>query len=127
MNVSRKEAQESLDEIESVILHTRQALAHGVSSIMLILWGVIWVVGYSGTQFYPQRAGLLWPLLIVIGAVASWIVGARRRSTPRNANGGRIGAFWLVLFGYSALWLVLLHPTQLPAGAEWANYQPLNG
>ena len=127
MNISKQEAQDSLNEIHSVIDQTRKAIAHGASSSILIVWGVIWLIGYSGTQFFPQWGGLIWMPLVFIGAISSWVLGARRHhSTTPNANGAKIGAFWLVLFGYAALWMILLHPAQLPKGVEWANYQPFN-
>jgi|SRR5579884_340466 len=126
MNISKKEAQESLDDIQSVTEQTRKAIAYGACSAMLILWGVIWMIGYSITQFSPNYAGFAWMGLIPIGAVACWILGVRNQSSHHSANAARIGAFWLVLFGYAALWLVLLHPTNLPSGAEWAHFQPIN-
>ena len=127
MNISKQEAQDSLNEIHSVIDQTRKAIAHGASSNILILWGVIWVIGYSGTQFFPKWGGLIWMPLVFIGAIGSWMLGSRRnRSAVRNANGGKIGAFWMVLFAYAGLWLMLLHPGHLPRGTEWASYQPLD-
>lgn len=126
MNISKQEAQESLNDIESVTEQTRKAIAYGGSSGMLTLWGVIWMIGYSVTQFYPAYAGWAWMPLIAIGAIGCWILGARNHSCFRNANAWRIGVFWLVLFAYAAVWLTLLHPANLPSGAEWAHYQPIN-
>src|SRR5579883_815804 len=126
MNISKEEARESLDEIQSVIEKTRKAVAHGAASSMLIFWGLIWVVGYSGTQFFPQSAGYLWLGLITVGILGSWFFGMRQGPASRSANHGRIGAFWLILFAYAFLWLMLLWPQPLPAGMEWGHYQPLN-
>lgn len=126
MNISKQEAQESLKDIESVTEQTRKAIAYGASSSMLILWGVIWMIGYSVTQFYPAYAGLAWMPLVAFGAISCWVLGARTHSSFQSANAGRIGAFWLVLFAYATVWLLLLHPTNLPSGAEWAHYQPIN-
>jgi hypothetical protein len=125
MNISKQEAQESLNEIESVINETRRAIASGASSSILVLWGFVWVVGYSVTQFFPDWAGLAWMPLVSIGAFGSWYLG-RQRPSMRSENGGRIGAFWFILFAYAGLWLFLLHPAHLPSGAEWAHYQPIN-
>jgi hypothetical protein len=126
MNISKQEAQDSLNEIQSAVEQTRRAIAHGVASSLLILWGVIWVIGYSGTQFFPAKGGLMWMPLVFIGAISSWIFGARHRSSVHSANSARIGIFWLVLFAYAGIWLTLLHSTKLPSGVEWANYQPTN-
>ena len=126
MNITKDEARASLAEIRDVTWHTRRAIGQGASSSILIVWGVIWMIGYSASQFVPQYSGLIWLPLITVGAISSWICGSRKRSSISDANGSRIGIFWLVLFAYAALWMVLLHPHQLPSGVEWANYQPMN-
>jgi hypothetical protein len=126
MNISKQEAQESLNDIQSIADQTRKAIAYGASSSILLLWGAIWVIGYSCTQFYAEKAGFAWMALVSIGAIGSWVLGARQRSSFRSANGGRIGAFWFILFGYAALWLILLHPATLPQGVQWEHYQPIN-
>jgi len=127
MNVTKQEAQDSLNEIHDVIYQTRLAIGRSGSSSILILWGVIWVIGYSVGQFVPKWAGLIWAPLVLIGSIGSWIGGSRSR--PAGARGGfglRIGIAWLVLFAYASLWVCLLHPAHLPSGVEWANYQPIN-
>jgi hypothetical protein len=125
MNISKQEAQDSLNEIQDVIAQTRRTIGMGPTGIILILWGLIWVAGYSCSQFSPGYARMAWPVLIMTGSISSAVAGSRNRNSVRSSNGGRIGIFWLVLFAYAILWMILLHP-QLPSGAEWVNYQPMN-
>jgi hypothetical protein len=111
MNISKEEAQDSLADIEKVLEQTRRVIANGCSSSLLILWGVIWVIGYTGTQFYPARALYIWGPLNLAGGLASWYIGAR--ATPIMDRGGwRIGLFWLALFVYAVIWVVLLAPAR---------------
>lgn len=127
MNISKQEARESLDQIQSVIDQTRKAIAYSGASSMLVLWGLIWVIGFSSSQFFLRWTGFVWMGLIICGSIGSWILGARQHPAfSRSSNHRRIGIFWLTLFAYAVLWLLLLHPTQLPAGAEWVHYQPIN-
>jgi hypothetical protein len=122
MNISKQEAQESLTEIENIISQTRRAIAHGGTGTMLIIWGIIWALGYSASQFINKWAGTIWLLLILFGAVASWICGVRNKPLTKNSNYGRVGLFWLILFGYAIVWVVLLRPVSSEAvGAFWAT------
>lgn len=109
MNISKQEANEALGQIEDAISQTRRAIGQGTSSALLILWGVIWMLGYSASQFAPRMAHSFWPCLVVSGTVASWICGARSQRCMQSHNGTRIGLFWLVLFAYAGLWFLLLH------------------
>jgi hypothetical protein len=114
MNISKQEANEALDQIDDAISQTRRAIGQGTSSAILILWGVIWVLGYSSSQFAPRMAQSLWLCLVVSGTLGSWICGARSRRRIQSSNGTRIGLFWLVLFAYAGLWFFLLHSDNRP-------------
>jgi hypothetical protein len=109
MQITPEEAQQSLDEIERVIARTRKTIANRGTDLMLILWGVIWVLGYGLTQFFPLQAGLFWMPLVVIGSVGSWTIGVRKAAV-KGSIGWRIGVFWFTLFAYAGLWLFLLAP-----------------
>jgi hypothetical protein len=122
MNVSKEEAHQTLVEIDSVIFQTQRALAQSGAGKMLILWGLIWVIGYSTTQFFPAWQGRQWLPLVLIGTITSMIAGARSRGERADkSQGRRIGIFWLVLFLYAFLWIMLLHPAAPVAGEDWAR------
>jgi hypothetical protein len=108
MNISKQEATAALGEIEDAITQTKRAIGRGGSSATMILWGIIWMVGYSCSQFAPRRAQVVWLCLVFIGAVSSWALGGRSRRL-RSPNGSRIGRGWLVLFAYAFFWFLLLH------------------
>ena len=122
--LSKSEAQAALDEISSVISTTQKAIASGPAAPLLIMWGVIWVIGYSVTQFSPQHAGLAWMGLVFAGSAASWWVGWKMQATVSSPNDWKIGVFWMVLFGYAIVWMFLLAPADLPKGEEWATKHP---
>src|SRR5688572_28512532 len=101
MNITKSEAQASLANINEAIAQTRKAIAHGAAAPLLILWGLIWMIGYSGTHFFPRSAGWLWMLLISLGTVLSWWLGWHLRSPVKSPHDAKIGFFWLILFGYA--------------------------
>lgn len=111
MEISPEEARESLHEIEQVIANTRRSIGRGQSSGILILWGVIWSIGYSASQFFPARSGLVWLPLVAVGVIFSfWHHPRKRQQIKRGPNDSRFGLFWLVLYLYIGIWTFLLYP-----------------
>lgn len=105
MDISPKEAEEALAAIQLVVQKTRRSISGGGGYLFLIIWGVIWLLGFTGSQFLSQQSsGYLWMALDVIGAALSLLVGVRInrgvRRTSALTTGKRIGLFWLLLFAY---------------------------
>ena len=133
MDISQKDAQESLSQIETVGAQTRKKVAADSASPFLILWGAIWFVAYLGTYLtclFDWKiihlqitdhinvgfgiASLVWMVLVVIGIAASWIISVKK--TPvRSSHDKRFFLSWLIMFIYANVWLVLLWP--------WNEYQ----
>ncbi len=133
MDISEKEAQDSLDQIQVTFGQTKKKIAAGSTAPILILWGAIWFVAYLGTyvayllefKVYNFRltsrfsigvhvAGLCWMVLVVIGIAASWVLGVKR-APVKSPHNKRWGFCWLILFVYAGVWLSLLWP--------WNDYQ----
>ena len=133
MDISEKEAQDSLDQIQSTFGQTKKKIAAGSTAPILILWGAIWFAAYLGTyvayllefKVYCLRltssfsigihvTGLCWMVLVLIGMAASWVLGVKR-SPVKSPHNKRWGLCWLILFVYAGVWLSLLWP--------WNDYQ----
>ena len=133
MDISKQEAQGSLEQIHETFSQTKKKIASSSTAPLLMLWGAIWFVGYLGTyvsyllefKVYCFRltsrvtvdidiAGMCWMVLVLIGIAASWIIGVRRApvKSPQNK---RFGFSWLILSIYGSVWLALLWP--------WNEYQ----
>ena len=122
MDISREEAQWSLDEVQDTVERTRKMVAYAGGDALFVVWGVIWVLGYLGSQFLPivrlddfflPLASWLWPVLVCAGIVISVIVGKRSFPVtgPESARiGRRIGALWGLLYLYFNVWIGLLWP-----------------
>jgi hypothetical protein len=105
MNISPDEAEESLAAIQSMMQKTRRAISSSGAYAFLIVWGVIWLLGFMGAQFLPQQfAGYFWIGLDILGGILSAIIGIRMgrgvRSSSSTTSSKRIGIFWLLLFVY---------------------------
>jgi len=112
MNISPTEAEEALEAIQVVMQKTRHYLANSGAYAFLIVWGTIWLLGFSGSQFLsPQIAGYNWIALDILGGAISVVLGVRMKKKVRSSNpiasGTRIGWFWLLLFLYcgAAIWV----------------------
>jgi hypothetical protein len=78
MVISSTEAAEALRDIAQTQRRTRVSGAYHVASPHLILWGLIWAAGYTASGFTPpEKWGLVWLPLILIGVVGATVLGIR--------------------------------------------------
>ncbi len=111
--VSPDEAREALNLIETTTRQMRRALAYGGMPYFLIIWGVVWTLGFGASYFLgpnSPQAGMVWMVLDILGAVASFGVGAYLGQRVRSSQGLRIGLYWLAWMFYAALILYFAHP-----------------
>lgn len=110
MTLEPNDAAHALHDIEAVSRHSAAALYYQRAAPHLILWGVIWVLGYGATYLWPA-AWWAWPVLAVAGMGASAWMGSRSgsRGCPGRASraGWKSGATFAVLFlFFSALFQI---------------------
>jgi hypothetical protein len=104
MALSTAEAQSALKDIEKTENRTAASQHGRTSAPYLIMWGVIWSIGYSVTAATPQLSWI-WLTLIVGGIIGSVILGMlQSRTYGRGEFGWRyfgsfvlIGVFFAVL------------------------------
>jgi hypothetical protein len=111
MNISREEAAESLQEIREVRSRIRNSIAAGSTPFHMILWGIIWFIGYLCSHFLdPNTAGRIWSVLAVLGSIGSGVMGYRLGSRYRLPVSGRIWKIWIFFFLYVFLWTWVAWP-----------------
>lgn len=87
--ITRNEAVESLRDVERVSRRTHVASAYAVASPHLILWGLVWVAGYTGTGLTaPASWGWVWLPCIGAGSIGSAILGRRAARSGAAKPGG---------------------------------------
>jgi len=108
MSLSQDQAAESLKEIDRTRRRSAQAWSYAHSSPFFIMWGVIWMVGYTATDFYPHYAGALWTVLMIVGFLGQMGIGRHRArggqlhpGMNRYAGLRMLGSF-LAIFGFVA-------------------------
>ncbi len=80
MSLSPAEAQSALKDIEKTENRTAASQHARVSAPYLIMWGVIWAIGYAVTAA-ASRLSWIWLTLIVGGTVGSVILGMMQART----------------------------------------------
>ena len=117
MDISKQEAQDSLDQIQTVVNHTRKTIAASYDSSLLMMWGLIWILGFLGTHFFFRWVWPIWVGLSGTGCIATLVFSwsqyrsANPIKTPTAEKiGWRIFWFWSLLFVYIFIWLSILKP-----------------
>jgi len=122
MSLSSQEAQASLAEAEQARRRSAQLYGYQKASPHLILWGIIWVIGYSGSALIPNYDGYLWDGLIVLGILGSVYFGRRcqqevggTKKGPYAWRAGAVGfiAVFFIMATYAIMWPV--HGAQMAA------------
>ncbi len=95
MSITPEEAAAALQDINTT--HTRSATlsVYARFAPYLILWGVVWFLGYGASALLSEgQAGLAWPPLVLLGSFGNWLI--TRRQTPDH-GGWRYGAIFLFI------------------------------
>src|SRR5262249_38434886 len=118
MNISRDEAQASLDVIEEAARASRSVLGSWIVSIFVC--GVIWTASFAASQFLPDTP--LWSLsqTFLVGIAFSVYWGRRQltaiRVDPQSRLAflhGRLAIFYAILYGFFILWQITISHTAM--------------
>ena len=110
MVVSQNEARDALQAVAATEERARHFRIYRCSSPHLILWGAIWVVGYSVEGFASALwINITWLALIALGILA----GSRLPS--RTSGPGVLGrtVAWVASVAFYVSVIIVMHPTQL--------------
>jgi hypothetical protein len=116
MNVSPSEAEEALAAIQAMAQRTRRSIASGGTYITLIVTGIVWLVGFTCTQFLQGPiVAYIWAALSILGGTLATVLGlrvGRRVRSPATAPvAKRVGLFWLLLVFYGIAAVAIARPT----------------
>ena len=110
MSIPPQEAASTLHDIEHAQQHSAAAYRYLKASPHLLLWGVIWVVGYAVSYTRPKW-NFLWIILTLFGFLGSFFIGRRARTRDSQASfGWRYGAALLAIFLFVCALFAILPP-----------------
>jgi hypothetical protein len=112
MEVSLTEARDALRDVDKAAARGNQSRGYRIAAPYLILWGVIWIVGY-GASAWPEAvsSGRLWLVLDVVGLLGSGVIASRERGRQGKGLWRRFAAFATV-FLFVGMTLTIMHPTE---------------
>jgi len=116
MNISPSEAEEALAAIQTMTQKTRQSIASGSAYVSLIITGIVWLIGFTATQFLtPPLIVWIWIVTGIVGSALATFLGIRAGKRVRVASsavtGKRIATFWMLLILFAAAIITVAHPT----------------
>ena len=123
-SIDPKEAASALSDIEFIASRVRQSAIYQLSSLLMIMWGVLVFAGNLVTYLAPRYANYAWILVYVAGVAGSAAVGVadRARSGLRSFDPRTLAAFLLFFaFGFFCV-NVLGHFTPRQMGTFWPIY-----
>ncbi len=107
--LSPEEARTALDLIEQTAREVRRRTAHGGMPYFFIIWGWVWLLGFTANALLsPEARGWVWLSLDVAGLAATYYVVLRISRRVRWRLGPLMFWFWAVWLGYAGLFAWLL-------------------
>ena len=92
MVISSTEAAEALRDIAQTDRRTRVSGAYHFASPHLILWGLVWAAGYTASGLTPpDRWGLVWLPLILVGVIGAVALGMRAGAARKSGASAGAG------------------------------------
>jgi hypothetical protein len=84
MTLTPRDAAAALRDIEEAQARSATLQNYHRAAPHFMLWGVLWVVAYTLSDFFPMHRGAIWAVVVPIGVIAGLIV----------TRGGRSGLGW---------------------------------
>ena len=119
MSLTPSEAADSLKAIAQTGRRSAQAYSYAHSSPHFILWGLVWLIGYAGSDLLPRwgaphLVGWLWNAATVIGIATSFWIGRRQSLAAPGVGDRKTGLRWfasfVVIWLFVAAVFAIMHP-----------------
>jgi hypothetical protein len=108
MSISREEAALALSEIDQTTARSRDMKSYRIAGPILMVWGVIWAVGYCAMGVLPLRQwGWIWLVLDVLGIALQLIM--QRRYGGATGRSWKPAAATLAIIGFVAVTQYFFH------------------
>src|SRR3954454_1834552 len=116
MGISKSEAASALTDIESTAGRSRLLKGYHIAGPILMVWGVIWALGYSAMGLLPpEQWGLIWLVLDVVGVAATILLSRAGKGAARTGQGWKIVAGVLAILAFFGATFVLFRPASMDA------------
>jgi hypothetical protein len=123
MTLTEAEAAQALATITETETRTRLLTRYQNGSPYLLLWGAIWLVGFSASDLAPQIARPVWIALNLTGAAATiWLTFRARQTAPRpGKRAWQSVALWALATIFAFGTFALLQPRDHGASLAYSG------
>jgi hypothetical protein len=126
-SIDPREAASALSDIDLIARRVRQSTIYNLSSLLMIMWGVLVFAGNIASFLWPRSAGYIWITVDVAGIAGSFAISASSYSQTgiRSFDFRMLVALLLfIAFGiFSSCWLGHFTPRQM--ATFWPIYYML--
>ena len=125
MNVTRDEAAQALADIDKANSRIIELKGYHHGAPFFIVWGLVWLIANSSSQFWPEYQKWVWPGSAIAGVVISTVLGMAqsRRAAPGSAQadknrriGSRTGLMFCVAAGFIISIMLITQPESADEG-----------
>jgi hypothetical protein len=122
--IGAKEASEALAEINDIVQRVRQSRIYYLSSLIMVLWGVLVFAGNVATWLSPRYGGYIWITVDIAGVVGLFAISVLTYSRMGvRTFDVRMLVTFLLFFAFGHFCSnVLGHFTPRQQGAFWPIY-----
>jgi hypothetical protein len=126
--IDHNEARRALEEIENTMAMMRRSAALHGTGIILMVWGLVWMICFGLNQFYPLHANWIWGIGNPTGIAVTLLIGfgvrGRRpvESRAERKTSLRLVWFWLALFAFMFASIAVMSATQPLDGRQIAAF-----
>jgi hypothetical protein len=126
-SIDPREAASALSDIDLIARRVRQSTIYNLSSLLMIMWGMLVFAGNIASFLWPRTAGYIWIAVDVAGIAGSFAISASSYSQTgiRSFDFRMLVALLLfIAFGvFSSCWLGHFTPRQM--ATFWPIYYML--
>lgn len=110
MKLSPEQAAAALQDVNRVSSRSADLYEYQQASPYLILWGIVWAIGYSLSDFFPTRMAMIWLVADSIGVIGSILIARSNAKTSERDDEWRHAAAGLTLGGFIAATFSIMPP-----------------
>jgi hypothetical protein len=116
MTPTRADASAALHEVEQAENRSNLLRGYQIASPHLIIWGVIWAVGYTLSYLMPPWTNIVWLTVVPLGVAGDILVSRGSASGGKRAVAMlQLGTIFMVLFGGTIAVMQPHDPRQIAA------------
>ncbi len=108
MPLTQDEAAAALDEIERTGRHATELQVYAGAAPFFMVWGAVWVFGYTMTHFMPEYRTAFWAAGIAAGVCLSILLGKRQDTKGHGFSAWRYAAISAGIAAFFALTSMVL-------------------